>query len=52
MNEKQQDQLVAYLAYCRQVHERMVTDGTWPWPVDDSTLVGDLVDSEDDPTQL
>jgi hypothetical protein len=37
--------LEAYLALCKRIYERMVADGSWPWPVD-STLSEDVIDSE------
>jgi hypothetical protein len=38
-------ELEAYLALCKRIYERMVADGSWPWPVD-STLSEDVIDSE------
>jgi len=42
--------LERYLALCKRVYERMVSEGTWPWPDNpDSTESGDLVESDDNP---
>ena len=41
-------ELERYLALCKRVYERMEREGSWPWgQSDDSTLSGDLVESED-----
>jgi len=36
--------LDAFLNTCRDIYERRVREGTWPWP--DSTLSEDMVESE------
>ena len=42
--------LEQYLELCERIYERMERDGTWPWktdiPVPDSTLAGEMVDSD------
>ena len=37
-------QLEAYFELCKRMYERMVREGTWPWPVD-STYPEDVIDS-------
>ena len=39
------DYLDEYLDICRQIYERMVIEGTWPW-LADSPKSDDMVDSE------
>jgi len=39
------DQLDAYLQLCRQIYERHIREGTWPWP-EDSLNSEDMVDSD------
>jgi hypothetical protein len=36
-----------FLAFCKEVFERMEREGTWPWA--DSPNPEDLVESEDNP---
>lgn len=38
--------LEAYLKICREIYERRVLDGTWPWTAD-SQESENMVDSED-----
>jgi hypothetical protein len=38
-------QLEAYFELCKRIYDRMVTDGTWPWPVD-STNHDDVIESD------
>ena len=48
--------LEQYLELCERIYERMERDGTWPWktdiPILDSTLAGEMVDSESDPPSI
>lgn len=37
--------LEAYLKICREIYERRVFDGTWPW-MDDSQESENMIDSE------
>ena len=43
--------LEAYLKICREIYERKVRDGTWPWP-EDSPNSGDVIDSESNSDDL
>lgn len=43
-------ELERYLALCERTYRRMVEDGTWPWP--DSPDFEDMVESDDNPTDL
>lgn len=38
-------QLEAYFEICKRIHERMVAEGTWPWPAD-STNPKDMIESD------
>jgi len=49
MKDKQ-THLDEYLALCKRIYERMERDGSWPWK--DSTLSEDLVESDDNPTNI
>lgn len=42
---KHSPELEAFFDLCKDIYERDVRDGTWPWPVD-STLSEDVIDSE------
>ena len=37
--------LEAYLKICREIYERRILDGTWPW-MDDSQESENMIDSE------
>lgn len=39
-----------YIDLCKRIYESFERRGSWPW--DDSTLSGDLVDSEHTPDNL
>lgn len=54
MEKDKQQLLEAYLRLCQRVAERMAREGSWPWEteVDDSTDQGDLVESEDNQTDV
>ncbi len=56
MNDKYNNippELERYLALCKRTYEEMERDGTWPWKDElDSTLSGDMVDSDDNPENL
>ena len=46
--EKLPPELERYLALCKRVYERMLDEGTWPWPDDvDSTDNENLIESDD-----
>jgi len=45
------EHLEEFLAICQAMFERMRREGTWPWP-DDSTLSGDVVDSNSNPENV
>lgn len=38
-------QLEAFFELCKDIYERRVREGTWPWPID-STNPEDVIDSE------
>ena len=42
--------LTQYLELCKRIYERMERDGSWPWP--DSQESDDVVDSENNPTDV
>lgn len=42
----ERDYLDEYLELCVRMYERMVLEGTWPWP-DDSTNPENVIDSTD-----
>ena len=44
-------QLEAFFDLCKDIYERKVREGTWPWSVD-STLSEDVIDSESSQTGL
>lgn len=39
------ERLEAFLALCREIYERRVREGSWPWP-EDSTNPDDVIESE------
>jgi hypothetical protein len=53
-HEKHHDELppelARYLALCERVFERMIETGEWPWS--DSPNFEDVVESEDNPTDV
>ncbi len=44
------EHLERHLAMCQRLYERMLHEGTWPWP--DSRKSDDVVDSKDPNTDL
>lgn len=43
--------LEAYLKICREIYERRILDGTWPW-MDDSQDSENMIDSENNNEDL
>ena len=43
--------LEAYLKICREIYERRIIDGTWPW-MEDSQESENMIDSENDNDDL
>lgn len=43
--------LEAYLKICREIYERRILDGTWPW-MDDSQESENMIDSENNNEDL
>lgn len=44
------EHLRRHLELCKQIYERMLREGSWPWPVEDgdSPNSENLVESQDD----
>jgi hypothetical protein len=38
-------ELDAYFDLCKRIYDRMVAEGTWPWPAD-STNSDDVIESD------
>jgi hypothetical protein len=45
------EQLTNFLQLCRDIYERHVREGTWPWPVD-STNPDDVIESDSNTNQV
>lgn len=44
------DHIQRHLELCQRIFERLLAEGTWPWP--ESQNPEDLVESKDTPTDL
>ena len=44
-------ELEAFFDLCKDIYERRVREGTWPWTAD-STLCEDVIDSESSQSDL